>query len=103
MTNVDIQSVEPVDAKTKESLKKSVTLAIEITTRMQEAEAKRQADKKEQEAKGSLEKQKIEDEAASEKDRRGLYDLQNACESIKSSGQAIAEARARAKAAEIAA
>ena len=41
VTNVDIQKVEPVDEKTKQSLQKSVTLAIEITTRMQEAEAKK--------------------------------------------------------------
>lgn len=34
VTNVDIQKVEPVDEKTKQSLQKSVTLAIEITTRM---------------------------------------------------------------------
>jgi hypothetical protein len=31
-----------------------VTLAIEITTRMQEAEAKKNADREEQEAKGAL-------------------------------------------------
>jgi len=54
ITNVDIQRVEPVDQKTKESLQKSVTQAIEITTRMQEAEAKKQADKLEQEAVGLL-------------------------------------------------
>jgi major vault protein len=44
VTNVDIQIVEPVDEKTKQSLQKLVTLAIEITTRMQEAEAKKEAD-----------------------------------------------------------
>lgn len=44
VTNVDIQRVEPVDIRTKQSLQKSVTLAIEITTRMQEAEAKMHAD-----------------------------------------------------------
>ena len=32
VTNVDIQSVEPVDQRTRESLMKSVQLAIEITT-----------------------------------------------------------------------
>ena len=39
--------MEPVDEKTKASLRKLVTLAIEITTKMQEAEAKKQADKNE--------------------------------------------------------
>ena len=47
VTNVDIQIVEPVDEKTKQSLQKLVTLAIEITTKMQEAEAKKHADKNE--------------------------------------------------------
>jgi major vault protein len=34
VTNVDIQVVQPVDEKTKQSLQKLVTLAIEITTKM---------------------------------------------------------------------
>jgi len=42
ITNVDVQSVEPVDAQTRESLQKSVTLAIEITTKSQEAESQHQ-------------------------------------------------------------
>jgi major vault protein len=33
ITNVDIQSVEPVDSKTRDALQKSVQLAIEITTK----------------------------------------------------------------------
>eukprot|EP00755_Sulcionema_specki_P032053 Sspe_Gene.2156::Locus_713_Transcript_2_3_Confidence_0.600_Length_2897::g.2156::m.2156/K17266/MVP; major vault protein len=40
VTNVDIQSVEPVDQKTRDSLQKSVQLAIEITTKSQEATAR---------------------------------------------------------------
>lgn len=93
VTNVDIQIVEPVDSKTKEQLQKLVTLAIENTTKMQEAEAKKQADKNEQEAKASLQKRKIEDEALAEKERTEYYNLQSECESIKSTGQAKAEAK----------
>lgn len=52
-----------------------MTLAIEITTKMQEAEAKKQADKNEQEAKAALKKRQIEDEALAEKERRELYNL----------------------------
>merc|ERR1712063_172884 len=37
ITNIDIQSVEPVDQRTRDSLQKSVQLAIEITTKSQEA------------------------------------------------------------------
>jgi len=42
ITNIDIQSVEPVDSKTRDALQKSVQLAIEITTKSQEAEARHQ-------------------------------------------------------------
>lgn len=101
VSNVDIQKVEPVDEKTKQSLQKLVTLAIEITTKMQEAEAKKLADQNEQEAKASLQKRKIEDEALAEKERRELYNLQAECESIKTTGQAKAEAKALAQQLEI--
>jgi major vault protein len=40
ITSIDIQSVEPVDQRTRDSLQKSVQLAIEITTNSQEAAAK---------------------------------------------------------------
>ena len=39
-TSIDIQSVEPVDQRTRDSLQKSVQLAIEITTNSQEAAAR---------------------------------------------------------------
>ena len=42
------RSVEPVDQRTRDSLQKSVTLAIEITTQSQEAAAKREAERIEQ-------------------------------------------------------
>ena len=35
VTNIDIQTVEPVDQRTRDSLMKSVQLAIEITTSSQ--------------------------------------------------------------------
>ena len=40
ITSVDIQSVEPVDQRTRDALQKSVQLAIEITTNSQEATAR---------------------------------------------------------------
>lgn len=96
VTNVDIQVVEPVDEKTKQSLQKLVTLAIEITTKMQEAEAKKTADKNEQEAKAALKKREIEDLALNEKERKELYNLQAEVESIKTAGKTKAEAKAAA-------
>lgn len=40
ITSVDIQSVEPVDQRTRDALMKSVQLAIEITSNSQEAFAR---------------------------------------------------------------
>ena len=37
ITSIDIQSVEPVDQRTRDALQKSVQLAIEITTNSEEA------------------------------------------------------------------
>ena len=101
--NVDIQSSEPMDKRTKESLQKTVTQAIEITTKMQEQEARRQADKIEQEEKGKLDCLILENSAKVEEAKKGLLRLKAESNSIKSKGQAIAEAKAKAEAAEISA
>lgn len=101
ITNVDIQSVEPVDQRTRDALQKSVQLAIEITTNSQEAAARHEAERLEQEARGRLERQKIEDESKAEEARRTLLGLQAESAAVESTGQAKAEAKARADAAEI--
>jgi len=101
ITNIDIQSVEPVDQRTRDSLQKSVQLAIEITTSSQEAAARHESSRLEQEAVGRLERQKIQDEAEAEKARRELIALQALSQEVESTGQATAEAKARAEAAKI--
>ncbi|XP_059155028.1 major vault protein-like [Physella acuta] len=101
ITNIDIQSVEPVDQRTRDSLQKSVQLAIEITTNSQEATARHEAERLEQEAKGRLERQKIMDEAEAEKSRKELLELQANSAAVESTGQAKAEAQSRAEAARI--
>jgi len=101
ISNVDIQSVEPVDQRTRDALQKSVQLAIEITTKSQEAEARHEAERREQEARGKLERQKIQDEAEAEKYRKNLLTLQAQSAAVESTGQATAEAKARAEAANI--
>jgi len=101
ISNVDIQSVEPVDSRTRDALQKSVQLAIEITTKSQEAAARHEAERREQTARGHLERQKIEDEAEAEKSRRELLQLQALSAAVESTGQATAEAKARAEAATI--
>jgi major vault protein len=101
ITNIDIQSVEPVDSRTRDALQKSVQLAIEITTKSQEAAARHEAERREQQARGRLERQKIQDEAQAEKARKNLLALQAQSAAVESTGQATAEAKARAEAAEI--
>lgn len=101
ITSIDIQSVEPVDQRTRDSLQKSVQLAIKITTESQEAAAKHNAARVEQQAKSELERKKIEQQTEAEAERKKLLELQAQSAAVASSGQATAEAKARAKAAEI--
>jgi len=101
ITNIDIQSVEPVDSKTRDALQKSVQLAIEITTKSQEASARHEAERREQEARGQLERQKIDDEAEAESARRELLELQSKSMIVESTGQATAEENARSAALKI--
>lgn len=101
ITNVDIQAVEPVDQRTRDALQKSVQMAIEITTKSQEAAARQEAERLEQEARGRLERQKINDEANAEKARRELLELQAQSAAVESTGQAKAEAQSRAEASRI--
>lgn len=101
ITNIDIQSAEPVDQRTRDALQKSVQLAIEITTASQEATARHEAERREQAAKGALERQKIEDEAAAEESKKSLLELQAQSAAVESTGQAKAEAQSRAEASRI--
>lgn len=101
ITSIDIQSVEPVDQRTRDALQKSVQLAIEITTNSQEAAARHEAERLEQKAKGALERQKITDEAEAERARKELLELQANSAAVESTGQAKAEAQSRAEAAKI--
>jgi len=98
ITNIDIQAVEPTDSKTRDSLQQSVQLAIEITTKSQEATARHDNERKDQEAKGKLERQKLEDKVEAEKAKRQWLELQAESEGIQACGQAVAEAKARAEA-----
>lgn len=72
-------------------------MAIEITTKSQEATAKHEAERREQQARGKLERQKISDEAAAEAQRTSLLQLQAESAIVEASGQATAEAQAIAE------
>jgi major vault protein len=101
ITNVDIQAVEPVDERTRESLQRSVQLAIEITTASQEAKAKHEAKREEEEAKGALEQQSIKNDAEAEGSKLQLVELQAESSIIEACGAARAEAQALTQAATI--
>ncbi|XP_078065065.1 major vault protein [Mustelus asterias] len=101
ITSVDIQSVEPVDQRTRDALQKSVQLAIEITTNSQEAAARHEAERLEQEAKGRLERQRITDQAEAERARKELLELEALSMAVESTGAARAEAQSKTEAAKI--
>jgi len=99
--NIDIQAIEPVDQSTRDSLQKSVYMAIEITTKSQEAAARHEGQRNDQASRGQLERQRITDEVSAERERMSLIQLQAESAAVESTGQAVAEARARAESARI--
>lgn len=98
VTNVDIQSVEPVEQRTRDALQKSVQLAIEISTASQEALANHEAAREEQIAEGRLQCTRIRDQSAAEKERMALVEMKAKTAAVESTGQASAEAKARVSA-----
>ena len=96
ITNVDIQSIEPVERQTKERLQESVTLAIEITTQNEEAKARHASERQAQEALGQLEKLRIENQAKVEEENNKLYQLRSDTEIVQIEGEALAKAKAEA-------
>merc|ERR1712188_256235 len=98
ITNIDIQSVEPFDVETRKSLQRSVQMAIQITTNSQEAAARHSALREEEEAKGFLEQQRLENLAKSEESKKKLLELQAESAAVETSGQARAEAKSKAEA-----
>lgn len=76
ITNVDIQSQEPVDKKTREILNKSMILSMQTNLTIQESEAKHREDLAAQEANGKVQRKRIEDETESENKRLTLLELQ---------------------------
>ncbi|XP_065921043.1 major vault protein-like [Dysidea avara] len=97
ITNIDVQNIEPIDLNMRESLAKSVQMAIEIATSSIEASAKHEAKRIEQAAKGMLERQKLLNEKEAEQARNTLLELQSVAAAVESSGQAKAEAQAQAE------
>lgn len=101
VTSVDIQKMEVLDDRTRQGLQKSVKMAIEITTHAQEAEAQQIAMAREQQAQGLLERQQMQDQVASEEQRRVLLNAEVNGLAIVSSGKSKAVAEAASTAAHI--
>ncbi|XP_019849373.1 PREDICTED: major vault protein-like isoform X1 [Amphimedon queenslandica] len=97
ITNIYIQSIEPIDHHMRDSLSKSVQMAIEISTKSIERSAQHEAQRTEQKAKGELERQKLQNEKEAEEARKELLELQAVAAAVESSGQAKAEAQAQAE------
>ncbi|XP_019849395.1 PREDICTED: major vault protein-like [Amphimedon queenslandica] len=97
ITNIDIQSIEPIDHHMRDSLSKSVQMAIEISTKSIERSAQHEAQRTEQKAKGELERQKLQNEKEAEEARKELLELQAVAAAVESTGQAKAEAQAQAE------
>jgi major vault protein len=98
---VDVQSVEPIDQRTRDALSKSVQQAIEITTKSLEATAQHETKKQEQIASGFLETLKIKANCESEKEKLILLELQTQTATHEAIGDQTSEAEAKKKAAEI--
>lgn len=101
ITNIDIQSVEPVDEETLKSLQRSVQIAIQITTSAQEAAARHDAERIEQAARAKLERQGIVDQREAEAERKKLLEFEADNVAIFALGQATSDARAKAEAGRI--
>jgi len=97
ISSVDVQSIEPVDLKMRESLLRSVQMAIEIATNSVEAAAKHEAERIEQEARGELDRQILKNERQAEEERIRLLQLKAISAAVESTGQAVAEAKAIAE------
>ncbi|XP_065176847.1 major vault protein-like [Sycon ciliatum] len=97
ITGIDIQSIEPSDARMRDSLTKSVQMAIEISTNSIERSAQHDAARLDQVARGHLERQNLQNEKLAEEARMKLFELQAESAAVESSGQAKAEASAQAE------
>lgn len=101
ITNVDIQSQEPVDMKMRDILNKSMVLSMQTNLKIQESEAQHREELANQEANGKVERKKIEDETDMENKRLLLLKLQADNDQVNTCGLAEAEMKAKCSESEI--
>lgn len=96
ITQIDVQSIEPVDENMRNSLMKSVQMAIEISTMSTEKAADHEAKRLEQIARGLLERQKLLNKMEAEESKKTLAEFKAITAAVESTGQSKAEAQAKA-------
>ncbi len=101
ITNVDIQSQEPCDEKTRENLSQSTDLSIQFINQSQKDESDHKALITKEESQGKLKLQKIDDDTHAESENINLLRKKVATETVKMSGDLTARAHAIAKGNEI--
>jgi len=101
ITNVDVQSQEPTDPKTRDNLSKSTTLSIESINLMQQADASHKQKINAEESRGKLQSQKYEDDTNAETKNIEYLKKVVLTEAVKTTGQYVAQAQANAKTNEI--
>jgi major vault protein len=99
--NVDIQTQEPCDPKTRESLSKSTNLSIQSINQLQKADAEFKQKYFAEESKGNLDISKIKDDTKAESENIEFLKKKVDTEVVKTSGQLVAKANAIAKSNEI--
>ncbi|KAI0990483.1 hypothetical protein GJ496_001606 [Pomphorhynchus laevis] len=101
ITSLDIISLEPVDQKTRDALQRTVQLAIEITTNAQEASAKHEAIRLQQEAEARQLRQRLIDSLAAGKEKKLLISQEAENAELETCCQSVAEAKSQALAGKI--
>ena len=101
ITNVDIQSQEPIEQKIRSILNESMKSSMQTTIKIQEAESKHKEDRANQEANGAIELKKITDETDNEDKLLELLKYQTLNEEIRITGMEEAKAKASSEENEI--
>jgi major vault protein len=99
--NVDIQTQEPCDPKTRENLSKSTNLSIQSINQMQKADAEHKQKIFAEGSKGKLQLQKLEDDTHAERQNIDFLRKKVETEAVKTTGQLVAKSKALAKSNEI--
>jgi len=101
ITNVDIQSQEPTDQKTRENLSKSTNLSIQSINQMQQADAEQKQKIISEESRGKLKGIELDNDTAAEVKNIDYLKKVVQTEAVKTTGTKVAQAQANAKTNEI--